>query len=236
MKKFSISVFFPAYNDERTIPKLIKDTAKVLKPLTDNYEIIVVDDCSPDNVGKIADEIAKGDEHVKVVHHKKNKGYGGALKSGFKTATKDYIFYTDGDAQYNVKEIPRLLKYKDDYDIISGYKINRGDQFYRLVLGKLYSYTSRTMFNIKIRDVDCAFKLFKSSVIKNLDIKSDGGFSCVEMWHKISKKDYKIKEVSIKHYDRKYGDSQFFNFSRVFNTLFEFSKGWWEFVLKEKFR
>lgn len=236
MKKLSISVFFPAYNDEKTIHKLIVGATEILKPLTDDYEIIVIEDGSPDNVGKIADEIAEKDKHVKVVHHKKNKGYGGALKSGFKAATKDYIFYTDGDAQYDIKELPNLLKYKDYYDIVSGYKRNRGDQFYRMILGKLYSNTARMMFNIKIRDMDCAFKLFKSHIVKDLDVKSDGGFSCVELWHKINRIDYKIKEVPVSHYEREHGESQFFSFSRVFSTLSDFTKGWFKFVIKEKFR
>ncbi|MBU4501415.1 MAG: glycosyltransferase family 2 protein [Nanoarchaeota archaeon] len=237
MKDLSISVFFPAYNDEKTIPILIEDATSVLKPLTDDYEIIIIDDCSPDNIGMIVDEIAKKDKHVKVIHHEKNRGYGGALKSGFKAATKDYIFYTDGDAQYDVKELKKLLKYAEDYDVVNGYKIKRRDKFYRMLLGKMYNKFARTMFNMnQINDVDCDFRMFKKNVIKDINLESDGGFICVEMMYKIHRAKYKIKEVPVNHYPRKYGKSQFFNFRRVARTLSNFAGGWWKLVIWERLK
>lgn len=234
MKPLSISVFFPAYNDECSIPKLVEDAISVIKPLTEDYEIIVVDDGSPDNVGAVADEMARKDRHIKVVHHEKNKGYGGALKSGFEASTKEYIFYTDGDAQYDVKEITRFLPYREEYDLVNGYKIKRGDKFHRVFFGKLYNRIARICFNLPVSDVDCDFRLFKSKVVKSLGLKSNEGFICVEMMHKMGEGKYKVKEVPVNHYPRLYGESQFFNYRSIQKSLKNFARGWWELIILEK--
>lgn len=234
MKNISISVFFPAYNDEKTIPGLVNDAISVLKPITDDYEVIVIDDGSPDNVGRIADEMASRDSHIMVVHHEKNRGYGGALKSGFRAATKEYIAYTDGDAQYDVKELSKFLEYCQDYDVVNGYKFKRGDALYRKVLGKAYHHLAKIMFGLRVRDADCDFRMFKRQVIENTPLYCDEGFICVEMMHKISKGNYKIKEIPVNHYPRKYGSSQFFNFRRVSKTLYNFTVGWWNLVVMKK--
>ena len=126
MKKYSISAFFPVYNDAGTVELMAEKLDKVLKENSGDYEIIIVDDCSPDASGRIADNIAKKNPKVRVIHHQKNLGYGGALKTGFHSSKKDLVFYTDGDAQFDVYELPKLLPHIDNYDVVNGYKIKRG--------------------------------------------------------------------------------------------------------------
>jgi len=193
-----------------------------------------VDDGGPDKSGEIADQLAKKYPQVKVVHHKKNKGYGGALKSGFKTASKDLIFYTDGDAQYNVKQLKRLVPYINDFDLVNGYKVGRGDNFVRIVLGRLYNFGSKIFFGIKIRDIDCDFRLFNRRVLDSIKLESDTGLICVEMMKKIHDKNFSIKEVPVNHYARPSGGSQFFRFSRLFRVFKGWAVLWWKLVLGKK--
>ena len=169
MNKKGISAFFPAYLDESTIELMVNRLQKVLKDLTNDYEIIIVDDCSPDKSGEIADKLAKKYKNIKVIHHKKNTGYGGALKSGFKAATKDLVFYTDGDAQYDVSELKKLMNYIDDYDFVTGVKIIRADRFYRVLVSKIYYQVIKLLFGIKIRDVVEALTNLYDAEIAELD-------------------------------------------------------------------
>ena len=164
MKKYSISAFFPAYGDEKTIGKMVLDMREVLEEISDDYEIIVVDDGGPDRSGEIADELSKKYSEVKVIHHENNRGYGGALKSGFYGSSKELVFYTDGDAQYDVREIVKLLPYIEEYDVVNGYKLKRHDPYYRVFLGRMYHYFVKMLFGLKIKDVDCDFRLIKRKV------------------------------------------------------------------------
>jgi len=153
MKKKGISAFFPAYKDEGTIKLMVDRLRKVLSELTNDYEIIIVDDCSPDRSGEIADRLAKKYKNIKVIHHKKNRGYGGALKSGFKAATKDLVFYTDGDAQYDVAELKKLMEYIDDYDFVTAVKIKRADKFYRILVSNIFYGASMIFFITLGKDI-----------------------------------------------------------------------------------
>ncbi|MAG19821.1 hypothetical protein CL618_00095 [archaeon] len=218
MKKYSISAFFPAYGDEKTIGKMVLDMREVLEKISDDYEIIVVDDGGPDRSGEIADELSKKYKEVKVIHHEKNRGYGGALKSGFYNSSKELVFYTDGDAQYDVKEINKLLPYIEDYDVVNGYKIKRHDPFYRIVLGRIYHHFVKLLFNLKIKDVDCDFRLIKRKVFDVIKLEEDGGIICVELVKKLNKNKFRIKEVPVHHYARD-GGSQFFKLSRILRVF-----------------
>ncbi len=232
--KKSISVFFPAYGDEGSIAKMVEDAISVVKPRFKDFEVIVVDDGGPDRSGEIADELAKKYKQVKVVHHKKNKGYGGALKSGFKTASKDLIFYTDGDAQFDAKELVKLLPYINDYDMVNGYKMGRADNVIRVVAGQLYNLGSRLLFGLPVRDVDCDFRLFNRHVIDSIKLESNSGLICVEMMKKIGDKNFAVKEVPVHHYPRLSGGSQFFRPKRIITTLIGWAWLWWTLVLGKK--
>ncbi|MFH1376314.1 MAG: glycosyltransferase family 2 protein [Candidatus Woesearchaeota archaeon] len=235
MKNISLSVFFPFYNDEGSIRKIVNDTLETLKEITEDYEIILVDDHSPDKVGEIADELAKENPKIKVIHHEKNRGYGGALKSGFSNSTKEYIFYTDGDNQYDVKELKLLVdKLDEDTDLVNGYKLSRGDPWYRKLIGRTYHWTVKILFNLKIRDVDCDFRLIRRKLFDQFDLESNSGVICVELMKKIHMQKAKIKEVPVHHYPRYYGKSQFFNFKRIFKVGIGILNQWYKLILLKK--
>lgn len=231
MNEYSISVFFPAYNDEDTIGDMILTAKHILEKLTDDYEIIVVDDNSPDNSGKIADGFAQKFKEVKVIHHKFNKGYGGALRSGFANAKKELIFYTDGDGQYDVKELEKLIPLIEDADVVTGYKIKRSDALYRIIAGRLYHWIVRILFNLKLKDIDCDFRLFRRHVFDKIKLESNSGIICVEMMKKIQKAGFKIKEAPVHHYPRVSGTSQFFNVKRIFRVFVGLAKQWFKLMV-----
>jgi len=231
MKKYSISAFFPVYNDAKTIPKLVAKIILILKLIAKDYEVILVEDGSPDNSAEVVDELTRKYKNVRAIHHRKNKGYGGALKSGIRNSTKKLIFYTDGDAQYDVREIKKLIPLIDNVDVVNGYKIGRSDALYRKFFGGLYNFGARTLFNLKLRDVDCDFRLFRKKVFKDIKLHSNTGVICVEMMKKIQQKGFKINEVPVHHYPRSSGTSAFFNFKRIFKVLTMFGKLWVKFIL-----
>ena len=229
-----ISAFFPAYGDWGTIASLVVLVSAVLRELTDDWEVIVVNDCSPDHVGFILSELQRTYPRLRVVTHDKNKGYGGALRSGFAAATKEYVFYTDGDAQYDVRELKLLWQERGNADLVNGYKIARSDPLHRKIVGKLYHRFVRTCFRLGIKDVDCDFRLIKRSVFDRVELKRDSGLICVELVTKIEKNGFTVAQVPVHHYHRLHGRSQFFNFPRVLRVLWEMSGLWWELIVQKK--
>lgn len=229
-----ISVFFPAYNDGGTIASMVLSAILVLQSLTDDYEVIVVNDGSSDYTKDILDELEKRYEVVRVVHHEKNKGYGAALRTGFGTASKDFIFYTDGDAQYDVRDLPLLWEQmKDAVDLVQGYKISRSDPLHRVIIGRIYHWLAKLSFGLRLKDVDCDFRLMRRSIFDRVHLKSDSGVICVEMMKKIQDDGFKITEAPVRHYHRAYGRSQFFNVRRIFRVARDLLKLWWELRLPQ---
>lgn len=234
MKKQSISVFFPCYNDQYTIGKLIKETDNLLQRLRYNYEIIVVDDGSIDESREILTKLRNKFAKLKLIFHKKNKGYGGALRSGFAKARYDLIFYTDGDGQYSVKELKLLLQLMtEDIDVVNGIKMERNDPFMRIVVGKAYNFFVRNIFGIKIFDVDCDFRLIKRELLERVVLTSLSGAICVELVKKLQNKGARFREVTVHHYDRKFGNSQFFRPLHLFKTAIELVKLWMLFTFEK---
>jgi len=231
----SISAFFPAYNDGGTIASMVLSAMLVLEELTDDYEITVVDDGSSDHTPQILDRLAADYEHVRVIHHPQNRGYGGALRTGFASATKDYIFYTDGDAQYDVRDLRKLyLILQDGIDMVQGYKISRNDPWYRKLIGRVYHNVVKMAFGLKLRDVDCDFRLIRRRVFDQVQLTRDSGVICVEMMKKIQDEGFVIKEGSVSHYHRAYGKSQFFNLGRVARVGVDLINLWLELVVRKE--
>jgi len=227
--KNGISAFFPAYNDGGTIASMVLSAILVLEKLTDDYEVIVVNDGSRDYTGEILNELDRQYERVRVVHHEKNKGYGGALRTGFSQAGKEFVFYTDGDAQYDVRDLPSLWAVMNDsVDMVQGYKIGRSDPLHRVIIGRLYHAVTNLAFGIHLKDVDCDFRLIRRSVFDRVHPESDSGVICVEMMTKIRQAGFRITEVPVHHYHRAYGKSQFFNFRRIARVGVDLIKLWWE--------
>lgn len=231
-QKLSISAFFPCYNDKGTIDGLVLGVAEVLRRLTYDFEVIVIDDGSSDGSRELLRELQARCDFLKLVFHEKNQGYGGALKSGFRAATKDLIFYTDGDAQYDVKELPLLYNLMaDDVDIVNGYKLKRSDLWYRKIIGKIYHWVMKLMFNLHIRDVDCDFRLMRRKIFDKVNLTRNSGVICVEMIRKIEQAGFKFAEVGVHHYPRIYGRSQFFSIKKLTEVFLSLFNLWLELVL-----
>ena len=229
----SLSIFFPAYNDAGTIASLVLVAHMTARTLTDDHEVIVIDDGSPDHTGALLDEMAGHFPWLKVVHHGKNRGYGGALRSGFETAAKELVFYTDGDAQYDPRELTKRYEaFTPDVDFVNGYKIGRSDPAHRIVIGRVYHWFVRTVFGLKLRDVDCDFRLMRRSVFDKVVLTRSSGVICVELMKKVQDHGFRIAQVPVHHFHRSYGKSQFFNFPRVARTLVDLTRLWWELVIQ----
>jgi glycosyltransferase involved in cell wall biosynthesis len=180
-KPLSLSVFFPAYNEEENIENSVREAERVLQVLTNDYEIIVVNDGSKDATGSIADRLAEENQRVKVVHHSPNQGYGAAVWSGMQAATKDYIFFTDADLQFKLEEITCLIEHIDTYDVVIGYRAKRQDPPLRLLNAWGWNLLNRIAFGLTIRDVDSAFKLFKREVVQHVPVISRGAMFSAEL-------------------------------------------------------
>jgi glycosyltransferase involved in cell wall biosynthesis len=231
----SLSIFFPAYNDAGTIASLALIAHMTARSLADDYEVIVVDDGSPDHTGELLDEMARHFPWLKVVHHESNRGYGGALRTGFETATKDLVFYTDGDAQYDPRELALLHQaLTPEVDFVNGYKIGRSDPVHRIVIGRAYHWFVRTLFGLRLRDVDCDFRLMRREVFRKVHLTRSSGVICVELMKKVQDHGFRLAEVPVHHFHRTYGKSQFFNLPRVGRTLLDLVRLWVELVLRKQ--
>jgi glycosyltransferase involved in cell wall biosynthesis len=223
----SITAFFPCYNDAGTIASMVILADRTLRGLTDDYEIIVGNDGSTDHSATILSELEQQYPRLRVLHHARNLGYGGNLRRLFAAATKDLIFYTDGDAQYDPSELARLYEnLGPDVDVVQGWKMERHDPFHRKVVGRVYHHFVRYWFGLHLRDVDCDFRLFRRHVLESFPLESTSGCITVEMMTRIEQGGFKVRQVPVHHYHRAYGQSQFFNFRRVARTLSELFRLW----------
>lgn len=227
-----VSVFFPAYNDARSIGKLVADALEVLPALTDDYEVIVVNDGSADDTQQVLEDLTSKSARVKIVRHPTNQGYGAALRSGFRAAGKDLVFYTDGDGQYDVRELKNLFALlTDEVDVVNGYKLARGDKINRKVVGGFYNRLAHFLFALPVRDVDCDFRLIRREFLDKITLSSTSGSICVELVYRLKRAGADFREIGVNHYRRPYGKSQFFTFGRVSKTLFDFFKLWVRLVV-----
>lgn len=227
MPRPSLSVFFPCYNDANTIGQLVLDADEVLRNLTDDYQILVVNDGSSDNSADVLRDIQGRIRQLEVVTHPRNRGYGGALRSGFGAATRDLVFYTDGDGQYDVKELPLLIMLMtDDVDFVNGIKMTRQDPAYRVFAGNLHKFVTRWAFWLPVIDVDCDFRLIRKRILDRVTLSSNSGSICPELVKKAERAGATFREVSVHHYARKSGGSEFFRPARILQTYFDLASLW----------
>jgi glycosyltransferase involved in cell wall biosynthesis len=232
VERISLTAFFPAYNDQHTIEGIVRTAAEEMHKLTDDFEVLVVDDGSKDKTGEILDRLAAELPFLRVIHHGRNLGYGAALISGFTNARKDLVFYTDGDGQYDVREMHNLLAYlKPNIDLVNGCKVKRADAWYRVWIGQAYRGAMRWGFRLQIRDVDCDFRLFRRYVFETISLESTSGVICVEMAKKFERAGFRMAEVPVSHYPRLHGRSEFFRIRHLAYTLNGLIKVWWNLIV-----
>ena len=236
MKFPALSVFFPAYNDAPSLPGLIAKTFAVLEQHVEDYEVIVVNDGSWDNTGAVLEELrAAHSPYMRVITHPRNRGYGGALRSGFAAATKEYVFYTDGDGQYDVGELPRLLELCGPVTgLVNGYKLERQDPAHRIWIGRTYNFCARLLFRIRIRDIDCDYRLIRRDLLDQIHLTSTSGTICVELVRKLELSGCEVNEVGVHHYPRLYGRSQFFRVKSLAITFSQLLRLWFRLVIRSR--
>lgn len=218
----SISAFFPCYNDAGSIGNVVEKAIKTLKKITPNYEVIVVDDGSSDGSQEILVKLKKKHKNLRLIFHASNRGYGGALRSGFDNAKKELVFYTDGDGQYDINELKNLASLMtEDVDFVNGIKIFRKDAFIRILAGNLYNFVMRWVFWLPVFDVDCDFRLIRRKIIKKIKLRCSSGAICVELVKKSQNAGARFFQVSVRHYERLHGSSQFFKINRIIQTWYE---------------
>jgi glycosyltransferase involved in cell wall biosynthesis len=223
----TLSAVLPAYNEEENIETATRRMVEALRSLDlADWEVVVVDDGSVDKTAEIADRLAAEDpDHIRVFHHNPNRGYAEALKTGFTKARHQLIFYTDSDNQFDVREITSLLPLIEDADIVNGFRIYRFDPLTRLVLSWGFNLLVRIIFRIKVRDIDCAFKLFRREVFNKVNIESKKFFVDAEVLAKARYFGFRMAEVGVRHYPRPAGRSTV-RASHIPATLVELARIW----------
>ena len=224
----TLSVFFPAYYDEKNIDKVVHKAVSILEELKlKDYEVIIIEDGSPDRTGEVADELARQYEKVRVIHHEKNMGYGATLKDGFLSARLDYVFYSDGDNQFELEDIKKFVALIPYTDIVVGYRKKKQYSLYRKFTSLSYNYLLKLIFDINYWDIDCAFKLFKADLFKKIEIKSVDAFIDAEIMIKAKLLGYRTTEVGVEHLPRVDGISTGARPSVILRTIreiFEYRK------------
>lgn len=201
-KNISLSIFFPAYNEEANIGATIKTALDVAEQLNIPYEIIVVNDGSKDKTAEIAASFSRQYPQVRVINHPVNQGYGAAVLSGIKAAKYSHVFFTDADLQFDLYELYKLLEFVPDYQAVLGYRAKRRDPWMRLANAKGWNILNRLLFGLQVKDIDCAFKLFKTDVVQNLPVKSRGAMLSAEILINLQRRGVAFKEVPVTHLPR----------------------------------
>lgn len=222
--KPDISVFFPVYKDEKTVERVTLKAIQVLENYARNYEIIIIDDCSPDDSGKIADELALKCKNIKVIHHKENYGYGAALKTGFSTSQYEFICFTDGDDEYEINDIDKFIKLKDYYDLIITFRYVRLYSTWRIFVSKIYNMLLRYLFKHKYRDISTGLRFVRKKIINDLNIVSDSPFIGAELAIKAMLKGYRVGEVGIQTFPREFGKGSTTSVKNIIKTIKDIRK------------
>lgn len=229
----SLSACFPCYNDADTIGSMVDGVHAALAPIVDDLEVVVANDGSQDASRAVLDGMAASRPWLRVVHHEVNRGYGGALRSAFGEASKEWVFYTDGDAQYDASEAADLVQLVSaDVDVVQGWKIERGDAWYRKVIGRVYHHVVKLLFGLHVRDTDCDFRLIRRELLERAELRSTSGVICVEMMRKLERTGARFVEAPVHHFHRPSGRSQFFRLPALARTARELLRLWWDLVVR----
>ena len=234
----AVSVFFPCYNDEATIAQMVRVAVATLGRVgVRDAEVIVVNDGSTDGSAAVLRELSESEPLLRVVTHERNRGYGGALLSGFGAATRQWVFYTDGDGQFDPAELELLVQHAaDDVDVVQGYKIRRADGPVRAVIGRVYHRFVKFFFRLQIRDTDCDFRLIRHATLDRVELVHTTGVICVELVRKLQDAGARFTEVGVHHYRRVHGKSEFFRIRAIVRTLWGLAGLWIQLVVLRRGR
>lgn len=203
----SVSLVLPAHNEVDNIELVVRRALEVLPKHTDNFEIIPVNDGSKDETGRVIDHLATEDDRVRPVHHRVNKGYGGALKSGFKASRYDYVMFMDADRQFDIADIQRLAPFVRSHDIVAGFRMERSDPMVRRINAEIFNLAVRILFGVHLRDLDCAFKIFRGDQLRSLNLTTSGALINAEMQAKLRRQGARLQQVGVPHYPRVAGNA-----------------------------
>ncbi|MEI9947111.1 MAG: glycosyltransferase family 2 protein [Chitinophagaceae bacterium] len=218
--KPGISIFFPVYNDERTVRNVAEKALRIAKEIADNCEVIIINDCSPDNSGKIADELAEEYKpYIRVIHHPKNLGYGAAVKSGFRNSNYEWICFTDGDDEYDLEDLKRMVKLKDFYDLIITFRYKKIYSNKRIFISNIYNRVLRWLFRTKYRDISTGLRLMRKSLLREIELTSDSPFIGAEITIKTMLKGYRVGEMGIQTFPREFGKGASVSFKNIMKTV-----------------
>ncbi len=226
----SISVFFPTYNEEGNIRNTVISARKVLEEISNNWEIIIINDGSTDNSLAISEELSKEDKRIRILSHQKNRGYGASLKSGFYNSKYPWICFTDSDGQFNFSEIKNFFskQKQENADLVIGYYLGRKVSLFTIITSKIWEVIVFLFFGMKVKDTDCGFKLVSKKVIDSIDkLKSErGAFISSELLIKAKKKGFKIAQVGVRHYPRKKGKGTGRDIRVIMKSFIDLIKLW----------
>ncbi len=203
----SLSVFFPCFNEEKNIKSVVAQALQVLPDLAEQLEVIVVNDGSQDKTQQVAEQLAHQHQSVRVVNHSRNRGYGVSIRTGLAACQHDWIFYTDGDGQFDIEELAEFIPFTQDYALILGYRRQRAEGLKRKLFTRLYKLYIDCLFSVNVRDIDCAFKLLQADLLQDLSLFSNGAFISAEMLYKLKKQAVQFKELPVNHYQRRFGQA-----------------------------
>jgi glycosyltransferase involved in cell wall biosynthesis len=215
----ALSIFFPAFNEEAIIEKSVRSAERAGALVADDYEVIVVDDGSSDKTADVVEGIAAANPRVRVVRHGRNRGYGAALRTGFKEARKELVFFSDADGQFDLMELSTLTAKLPEAPVVAGYRIKRSDPPHRLFIAKTYNLIVRAVFGLRVRDIDCAFKLFRRDALARVELESNGAFINSELLIKLRRAGVPIVECGVHHYPRTTGYSKGAGFMVILKTI-----------------
>ncbi len=203
----SLTVFFPAHNEEDNIGPLVKKTYETIKDQVTEFEILAINDGSTDRTRDVLDQLEKDVPGFRGIHHEVNQGYGGAVQTGFRSATKDLVFFSDGDGQFDIGEIRLFLDQIDDHDAVLGYRKDRQDPIHRKMFAKCWGMLIRTLLGIRVRDLDCAFKMFHRELIQSITFETTGAMITTELLAKLNKRpNFDFAEIGVTHLPRTAGE------------------------------
>jgi len=224
MEKPEITIFFPVYNDQNTIATMTEKCLAVLKDIASKYEVIIINDGSPDNSGVVADEMATKYDHVRVIHHPQNKGYGAAIKSGLENAQYEWVCFTDGDDEYDIEDLRKMIRLKDYYDLIITFRYVKLYSTLRVFISGIYNKIFRWVFRTNYRDISTGLRLIKKSVYTDLNIISDSPFIGAEITLRSMLKGYRVGEMGIQTFPREFGKGASVSPKNILRTIKDMRK------------